>query len=273
MNIMRTKMPLWRRTIMNNAQPTSKHGLSGFTGRHPVLAVVLIEVMLFLGLFAAGAYLTITEKTSQSPVPYAFVPIAILLLLYLLTGKRYTRYGFRSFGSIPRTELLFYLPLVADVLLVITNGLTNGFREISALHWIGLLGLALLVGFVEETVYRGLILNLMLKKGIHIAVLTSSVLFSLTHLLNLVGGQDLAATLLQLAYAFLVGVSLALLYIRHKTLLPLIAFHFLHNFTQFLVKEQASVLFDSLVVAALLFSCIWLLVQPRKEIISAATAA
>jgi membrane protease YdiL (CAAX protease family) len=259
--------------MMNNAQPTSKHGLSGFTGRHPVLAVVLIEVILFLSLFAAGAYLTITEKTSHSPVPYAFVPIAILLLLYLLTGKRYTRYGFRSFGSIPRKELLFYLPLVADVLLVITNGLTNGFREISALHWIGLLGLALLVGFVEETVYRGLILNLMLQKGVRVAVLTSSLLFSLTHLLNLVGGQDLAATLLQLAYAFLVGLSLALLYIRHKTLLPLIAFHFLHNFTQFLVKEQASVLFDSLVVAALLVSCIWLLVQPHKEITTTATAA
>ncbi len=270
---MRTKVPLWRRTMMNNVQPTKKQGLSGFTGKHPVLAVVLIEVMLFFALFAAGAYLTITEKTSQSPVPYAFAPIAVLVLLYMLTGKRYTRYGFRSFGSIPRKELLFYLPLVADVLLVITNGLTNGFREVSAIQWIGLLGLALLVGFVEETVYRGLILNILLQKGIRIAVLTSSLLFSLTHLLNLMGGQDLAATLLQLAYAFLVGLSLSLLYVRHKTLLPLIAFHFLHNFTQFLVKDQASMLFDSLVVAALLFSCIWLLLQPRKEFTSAVTAA
>ncbi|MNC42275.1 CAAX amino terminal protease self- immunity [compost metagenome] len=138
------------------------------------------------------------------------------------------------------------------------------------MEWTGLLGLALLVAFVEETVYRGLILNLILQKGIRIAVLTSSLLFSLTHLLNLMGGQSLAATLLQLAYAFLVGLSLALLYVRHKTLLPLMAFHFLHNFMQFLVQDQASVLFDSLVVAALLFSCIWLLLQPRKELAPAA---
>lgn len=259
--------------MMNKTKPSIKRGWSGFTGRHPVLAVVVIEAILFLSLFAAGAYLTITEKTSQSPVPYAFAPIALLLLLYLLTGKRYTRYGFRSFGSIPRKELLFYLPLAADVLLVITNGLTNGFRELTALQWLGLLGLALLVGFVEETVYRGLILNILLQKSIRIAVITSSLLFSLTHLLNLMGGQNWAATLLQLAYAFLVGLSLALLYVRHKSLLPLIAFHFLHNFTQFLVQDQASVLFDSLVVAALLFSCIWLLLQPRKEITSAVTAA
>lgn len=251
---------------MNNKQSANKRGISGFTGRHPVLAVILIEVMLFLALFSAGAYLTISGKTELSPVPFAFVPIAALLLLYLLSGKRYARYGFRSFGSIPGRELWFYLPLAADIILVVVNGLTNGFREVSALQWFGLLGLALLVAFVEETLYRGLILNLLLKKGIRAAILTSSLLFSLTHLLNLMGGQDLAATLLQLAYAFLVGLSLALLYVRHKTLLPLIAFHFLHNFTQFLVQDQASVLFDSLVVAALLLSCIWLLVQPRKEV-------
>ncbi|WP_181592592.1 CPBP family intramembrane glutamic endopeptidase [Paenibacillus sp. YN15] len=258
---------------MSKEQPANKHGMAGFTGRRPVLAVVLIEVTLFLALFAAGAYLTITGKTDQSPVPYAFVPLAILLLVYLCAGRRYTRYGFRGFGSIPRRELLFYLPLAADILLVVVNGLVNGFREVTALQWTGLLGLALLVAFVEETVYRGLILNIMLQKGICAAVLTSSLLFSLTHLLNLMGGQNLAATLLQVAYAFLVGLSLALLYIRHKTLMPLMAFHFLHNFTQFLVQDEASVLFDSLVVAILLFSCIWLLLQPRKEIISTITAA
>lgn len=258
--------------MMNNSQTAKKTGVSGFTGRHPVLAVVLIEVMLFLALFSAGAYLSISGITDQSPVPYAFVPLAALLLLYLLTGKRYTRYGFRSLRSIPRRELLFYLPLAADVFLVVTNGLANGFREVSALQWTGLLGLALLVAFVEETVYRGLILNILLQKGIRAAVLTSSLLFSLTHLLNLMGGQSMAATLLQLAYALLVGLSLALLYVRHKSLLPLITFHFLHNFTQFLVQDQASVLFDSLVVASLLFSCIWLLLQPRKEILTPAAS-
>lgn len=259
--------------MMSNVQDVNQKRVSGFTGRHPVLSAVLVEVLLFVALFSAGAYLSITGKTDQSPVPYAFVPIAALLLIYMLTGRRYARYGFRSLAAIPRRELLFYLPLLADVLLVLANGLVNGFREVSALQWMGLLGLALLVAFVEETIYRGLILNLFLGKGIRTAVLVSSLLFSLTHLLNLMGGQNLTATLLQLAYAFLVGLSLALLFVRHRSLLPLIAFHFLHNFTQFLVQDQASVLFDSLVVAALLLSCIWLLIQPSKTAVAAAPAA
>ncbi|WP_058300759.1 CPBP family intramembrane glutamic endopeptidase [Gorillibacterium timonense] len=238
---------------------------TGFTGRRPILAIVLIEVALFLALFSAGAYLTMNELTDQSPVPYAFVPFAIVLAAYLLLHKRWQRYGFRSMAGVPRRELLFYLPLVIDILVVLTNGIVNGFEFVSTSHVLYLLFLALLVAFVEETIYRGLILNILLQKGARTAVIVSSLLFSLTHLLNLMGGQDLAATLLQLLYALLVGLSLSLLFVKHGSLLPLMAFHFLHDFTQFLVADAESVLFDSLVVAALLFSCIWLILDVRKN--------
>ncbi|WP_438433805.1 lysostaphin resistance A-like protein [Gorillibacterium sp. sgz500922] len=237
----------------------------GFTAKHPIWTVVLVELGLFIALFSAGAYLSISGKTDESPVPYAFVPIALLLAVYLLTGKRYLRFGFRGLTGVPRKELLLYVPLAADVLVVLTNGLVNGFEPRSAFAVLSLCGLALLVAFVEETIYRGLILNLLLPRGVRTAVLGSALLFSLTHLLNLVGGQSLPATLLQLAYALLVGLALALLFVKHRSLLPLMAFHFLHDFTQFLVKDQASVLFDSLVVAALLAAVVWLIADLRKS--------
>ncbi|MEO3945897.1 CPBP family intramembrane glutamic endopeptidase [Gorillibacterium sp. CAU 1737] len=236
-----------------------------FTRKHPVLTIVLIEIVLFLALFSAGAYLTMSEKTDQSPVPYAFAPIAVGLAVYLLSGGRWRRYGFRSMAGVSRRELVFYLPLVVDVLVVLTNGIVNGFQSMSPAKLGSLLLLALLVAFVEETIYRGLMVNLLLVKGARTAVLVSSLLFSLTHLMNLVGGQDLIATLLQLFYALLVGLTLSLLFIKHGSLLPLMAFHFLHNFSQFLVSESASVVFDSLVVAALLFSTVWLIRDIRRN--------
>ncbi|MFC0332271.1 CPBP family intramembrane glutamic endopeptidase [Paenibacillus sepulcri] len=71
---------------------------------------------------------------------------------------------------------------------------------------------------MEETVCRGLILKTLLNKSVQSAAITSSILFSITHMLNVMSGQSTEQTILQLVYAHLVGCALALLMVKNNNI-------------------------------------------------------
>ena len=90
---------------------------------------------------------------------------------------------------------------------------------------------AMTVGFVEETVFRGMILYAMLrvwgntKQGILKAALISSVLFSLVHAPNILFGMPLLALLAQLGYAFLLGLFFAAVFLQSRSIWTAIVAH------------------------------------------------
>jgi membrane protease YdiL (CAAX protease family) len=71
-----------------------------------------------------------------------------------------------------------------------------------------LMALACLVGLVEEAFFRGLILQALAPAGLWRAAVLSSAVFGVMHLLNLLYGADLVATLLQTASATALGLGL-----------------------------------------------------------------
>lgn len=93
--------------------------------------------------------------------------------------------------------------------------------------------LAFSVGFVEETVYRGAILHTLIRgwgngrQAIMKAVLISSLLFSIIHLLNLLNGEPLTLTLSQFVYATLLGITFAAIVLTTQSIWPAIVFHWL----------------------------------------------
>ncbi|AOZ92602.1 CPBP family intramembrane glutamic endopeptidase [Paenibacillus crassostreae] len=233
-----------------------------FSQRRPVLTVVIIEVLLLLAIFVAGAYVTIKEINNVSPVLISFIPISLILIIYLTWRRKWHDIGFQSLANIPKRHWLLYTPLIV-VLVVIS---LDGFKEVTVSEVFYFIFFTLLVGFVEETVYRGLILKTLLNKSIRVAVITSSILFSLTHLLNVMSGQSMEQTLLQLVYALVMGVVLALLMIKNANIWPLITFHFLHNLIQFLGNEQSTTLgYDIIVILILIIQCVWLMVSLKKQ--------
>ncbi|WP_270169167.1 CPBP family intramembrane glutamic endopeptidase [Paenibacillus sp. SYP-B4298] len=208
-----------------------------FAPKRPILIIVLLELALACGLIGAGAYITLSGRTDLQPAFVAFVPFTLFLLLYLSLSNRWRTFFFDGLSSLSRRQWLDYAPLAA--ILVIVWMSTQGI-QLSSLAQIGyLLIYAILVGFVEEVLYRGIILRLLFPQGRTVAVLVSSLLFGLTHLLNAVGGQSLADTLVQIVYAFLIGVVLALLVLKHRALPLAILFHAAHNFIQFAANRPA----------------------------------
>ncbi|GAB6992303.1 CPBP family intramembrane glutamic endopeptidase [Paenibacillus pini] len=247
---------------------TNNKNTSPYAKKHPIWTVVIVELLLLIIMFAAGAYATIKKVDDATlPVLIAFIPIAIALIIYLSWKRRWRYMGFRPLLEIPKRGWLYYLPFVA-VLAAIS---ASGFKEVTSSELLYFLGFTLLVGFVEETVYRGLILKALLNKSIPTAVITSSVLFGITHLLNMLSGQNLLDTIMQIIYALLIGAALSLLIIKNNNILPLILFHFIHNLIRFLSPEVAGtsintpVIMDGLVILILLAQCIWIASSLKKK--------
>ncbi|MFX1374456.1 MAG: type II CAAX prenyl endopeptidase Rce1 family protein [Promethearchaeota archaeon] len=88
----------------------------------------------------------------------------------------------------------------------------------------------LMPGIWEEIAFRGVILNLQLKKYSNTtAVILNGVIFGLFHLINLIGGFELYGVLLQVIFASCFGIALAYLRINSRSLIPCILIHYLFN--------------------------------------------
>ena len=88
----------------------------------------------------------------------------------------------------------------------------------------------LLVGIAEEGLFRGLILNMLLPKGIWRAVIFSSLLFGSVHLLNVFVGFPLNGVLQEMLSALGFGMFLAAVRLRTNSLRPGIIAHALWDF-------------------------------------------
>ena len=89
----------------------------------------------------------------------------------------------------------------------------------------------LFIGLFEEIAFRGFVFPLLLDKlrdkrhGAALAVISSSGIFALVHLLNLFSGAPFGATALQIGYTFLVGCMCNVILIATKSLLFPILIH------------------------------------------------
>ena len=116
--------------------------------------------------------------------------------------------------------------------------------------------LACLIGFVEEVFFRGLILRALAPGGLWKAAVASAVIFGMMHLLNLLFGADLVATLMQTVYATAMGFGFAAVTLRTGALWPLVAIHAAIDLAGF-VTSQGTVT-GSVTSADIAISCLYI---------------
>ena len=102
---------------------------------------------------------------------------------------------------------------------------------------VGVVLMNLAIAISEEFLFRGVILNVLLKaysekkKSIHSAVLVSCAIFGLRHFLNLITKPDaLIMTCAQAAFTFMAGTYLCAVYLRTKNIWVCVLIHFLEDF-------------------------------------------
>ncbi|MGO4698524.1 lysostaphin resistance A-like protein [Paenibacillus sp. 2TAB26] len=241
-----------------------------FTVKRPIVALILIELMLMIFVAGGSAYVSIAELTHPLAPFLGFIPIALFLVIYMTLKKRWSTFYFSGVSKLTKQQWLEYLPLLLVlIVLLIAN---KGFQPASfSFFAYMLLSQLFLVGFVEETLFRGMMLRILMPKGKMTAVIVSSALFGVTHALQALGGQSIEDTLLQIGYAFIVGFVLAMLVVRNRAILLTILFHGLHNFLNFTGNDPDTHLYDYLVIAILAVQLIWLLSSSKKNSINTNT--
>ncbi|MFE4026783.1 CPBP family intramembrane glutamic endopeptidase [Priestia sp. YIM B13551] len=213
--------------------------------------VIGLEILVIFWFLVNGAYVSMTHPTTHYLQFLGIVPLAIGIAFYLTKTKKWPHFFSFQQNMSFRMRILFLSPLLLYLLIILIGN--RGIHVSSILDLILiLLTQTLIIAFVEEMVFRGFMLNLLLSKSYKLAVLLSSLLFAFTHSLNMLSGQTLGNTVFQILFAFVTGLVLALLIVNGQSIGVTIIFHGLNNFLQFTSPVDAN---DSLLVnyALLLF--------------------
>ena len=126
----------------------------------------------------------------------------------------------------------------------------------------------ILIGYVEEVVFRGFLFRGLLKRrGLKAAVTVSAVTFGIGHILNLFAGQTSAQTVLQVVFAVMWGLIFTLVYLKSGSLLPCIIAHSLVDvFSKFCRGgEKADIVYVCVTIIAGGLYCIYMLNKKTPE--------
>jgi len=198
--------------------------------RFPWIASIICAV-LFLALALAGTPLgNQIERSARLPVNSGILIQQLLLALF--SALAVTLFGgWRAAGFAKwfdwRALLLYLPPLVGPVIILLFTGIAA--TDVTQL--VMLVVFTAMIGFAEEALCRGVMVNAFLPRGMLKAALYSSLIFGSMHLVNLFYGMNPGMALLYVVYAALIGFGFAAPYLRSGgAIWPAIGAHALYDF-------------------------------------------
>lgn len=121
-------------------------------------------------------------------------------------------------------------PIIPTLIVAALIGLYTLATAQQLTNTLTLLFVAILISLFEETFFRGMLFQASQSTlGVGRAAVFTSILFSLTHLINL-GHQTLSLTLLQLGFTFVLGLLLCLITAQTTSLLWPLLIHTVNDF-------------------------------------------
>jgi len=199
--------------------------------------IILLLLLSLIMPTLSGAFIGMREITEQSAIYLAqfvsfFAGCLILMFIIRKSSFNYRNIGFRS-GRVGK----WIIGIIAVEAAALTAGMKRGIDLKTAAV---LVVFMVSVGFFEEIIYRGLILQYLNKTNTRKAVVFSSVLFGVGHIANLLGGADLKATIGQIIFAVLFGVVCAEIVILTDSIVIGIVWHSVHNIISQLTSSASA---------------------------------
>lgn len=158
-------------------------------------------------------------------LPFTLV-LALCMFLCVKKNDWMEYYGLCR-GKAPAKIFLFYIPMfiIFSVNLWFGVGINSDLA-----HSIVYIAYMLIVGFVEELIFRGFLFKAMARTNLKAAIIVSSVTFGLGHFANFFNGNaDLFPTALQMIYAMALGFLFVVIMWKGKTMIPCIIAHSVNN--------------------------------------------
>ena len=156
----------------------------------------------------------------------ALAALAVAATLFIKGNALETKYGLTGWAEAPR-KYLYFLPMF----FLATGNLWSGFGlEYQGLSEVWAVLSMLLVGYVEEVLFRGFLFKALLKKdGPKPAILISAITFGIGHIVNLLAGQASLETAAQVVFAIAWGMIFTVAFYKSGSLWPCIVAHGLVN--------------------------------------------
>ena len=199
------------------------------------------------------------DNHEDKTISQMLVPVICILVLGVTATLWIIRNGLTGkFGLCPfkgnRRLFLWFVPLILRSCTNLTNGLA-----ISAP-----LGVALLIaanmafgGYVEEIIFRGVLLRAMAKDNLRSAILVSAVTFGAGHIVNVFHTANIFGVLLQVGYAIVIGFLHTVIAYKGGSLWLCIASQIFANGTSVFVQEEGPFLPALLLLFSALPPPIW----------------
>jgi membrane protease YdiL (CAAX protease family) len=187
------------------------------------------------------------------------------LLLLCFSGILLKKYRFKDLLlQLPERQVYaqvwFYIPLFLLAFIQWFVGLDT------TLLLSDILGAALLmmsVGFIEEVLFRGLLFQAIEKKSTtKRAIIISGITFGFGHIVNLLRGYSNNELMLQIIVAIAIGILLALLVAKTRSIIPGALFHALFNFSGTVTKQDTQIQ-AMLLIPILIISVVYCIVINR----------
>ncbi|MDF2942334.1 MAG: Abortive infection protein [Herbinix sp.] len=211
-----------------------------FVQKHPYIATVLIGLLctFMTALGMAIPQIMGLDMDTVYIVATIFLVISIALGIAIMKKSRFTiaEYGFRRSEKRSYSKVWWYTPLILIEILPI---LIFGFSSmITPIQYIIFAFFTIAVGFNEEIYFRALALKFMEEKGRKKAIIWSSIIFGTLHLVNAMNGKNALYLVLQMLFAFLVGLILAEIVSITKSLWIVIIWHASHDYISSITEES-----------------------------------
>ncbi|QMS84673.1 CPBP family intramembrane glutamic endopeptidase [Candidatus Xianfuyuplasma coldseepsis] len=195
------------------------------------MIIVLMGVLQFTEIpFSSSVAKTVLIEDTIMRFLGGFVFVLVLISL-----------GYKHLFQFAKTTRAQLLVLIPGLLVAINNfpiiATISGRTEITESTGYILLFLVscVSIGFFEEVIFRGALLMVLLQrfehsqKGILYAIIGSSMLFGVVHLVNLFAGASVGQTLLQVGYSFLMGMLFAVVFLKTHNLWYSVLLHTIYN--------------------------------------------
>lgn len=187
----------------------------------------VVWILLYCVLMSLGDALSEKAGTEKSVTLIIGLILSTIILSFLRENCLFESYGLcKSKSSLK--SMLFYMPVLIMLTANLWYGVTvnHGVIEI-ILHILTML----LVGFLEEIIFRGFLFNAMREENEKAAIIVSAVTFGIGHIINLFNGSgaELLPNILQIIYASAAGFMFVMIYLKTDSLIICILSHGIFN--------------------------------------------
>ena len=184
-------------------------------------------IITYVVLVSVGDNLSANLGVKKIVTLPILVVLSMIMYFFVRKNDLTETYGLCK-PQISSAKMLFYAPLIILSTANLWHGVVLNNSPAETLLYIVSM---LLVGFLEEMIFRGFLFNAMAKDNVKSAIIVSNVTFGMGHIVNLINGSgtELLPNLLQVIYAIAIGFAFVMVYYKTKSLLFCIMTHGILN--------------------------------------------